>query len=204
MGFTIAVDGPAASGKGTISKRLARDYGFGHLDTGRLYRAVGRRMLDGMEPVEAARTLNPEELDDAALRLPEVAQAASRVATIAEVRAALVDFQRAVAARSGGAVLDGRDIGTVICPDAPAKLFVTARPEIRADRRWRELVAAGHDVSFDGVLDDIRRRDDQDMNRADAPLRAAETALVLDTSDMDIDTAVATARRFIDEKRPES
>jgi cytidylate kinase len=202
MGFTIAVDGPAASGKGTVSKRLAQHYGFAYLDTGRLYRAVGRRMLDGMEPVEAARTLDPDELDDAALRLPEVAQAASRVAAIGEVRAALVDFQRAFAARSGGAVLDGRDIGTVICPDAPAKLFITARPEIRADRRWRELVANGHDVSLESVLADIRARDAQDMNRSDAPLRAADDAVQLDTSGMDIETAVAEARRAVDAVRP--
>ena len=128
MSFAVAIDGPAAAGKGTIAKAVAARFGLAHLDTGLLYRAVGARELEGQDPVEAALSLNPEELDESRLRTPEVAQAASRVASQPEVRAALVDFQRAFAARSGGAVLDGRDIGTVICPDAPVKLFVTASP----------------------------------------------------------------------------
>ncbi|MCM2561476.1 cytidylate kinase [Lutimaribacter sp. EGI FJ00015] len=193
MAFTIAIDGPAAAGKGTVSRAVAAHFGFAHLDTGLLYRAVGARMLAGIEPVEAARTLRAEDLEDDALRTPEVAQAASKVAAIGAVRAALVDFQRAFARRAGGAVLDGRDIGTVICPEAEAKLFVTASAEVRAERRHRELTDKGVQTDFATVLADVRERDARDMSRADAPLRAAEDAVEIDTSHMDIDTAVATA-----------
>ncbi|MFD1508415.1 (d)CMP kinase [Lacimonas salitolerans] len=193
MSFTIAIDGPAAAGKGTISRAVAAHFGFAHLDTGLLYRAVGAEMLAGTEPVAAARALRAEDLDAAALRSPEVAQAASKVAAIGDVRAALVDFQRAFAARAGGAVLDGRDIGTVICPDAAAKLFVTASAEVRAERRYRELLEAGADTNFAAVLADVRERDARDMGRVDAPLRAAADAVELDTSAMDIDEAVAAA-----------
>jgi len=136
--FTVAIDGPAAAGKGTISKAVAAHFGFAHLDTGLLYRAVGAKTLDGADPVQAAVTLAPADMEGH-LRTPEVAQAASRVAVIPEVRAALVDFQRSFAARDGGAVLDGRDIGTVICPEAQVKLFVTASAEVRAERRFLEL-----------------------------------------------------------------
>ena len=136
MIFTVAIDGPAAAGKGTISKAVAAHFGFAHLDTGLLYRAVGAKVLAGADPLTAAKTLDPTDLENDALRTPEVAQAASQVAVIAEVRSALVDFQRSFAERIGGAVLDGRDIGTVICPAADAKLFVTASPECRAERRY--------------------------------------------------------------------
>ncbi|SMX42570.1 (d)CMP kinase [Maliponia aquimaris] len=193
MSFTIAIDGPAASGKGTIARQLAAHFGFAHLDTGLLYRAVGLKMLDGVPPLQAAQGLDLRGLDAAALRGPEVAQAASKVAALPEVRAALIDVQRAFARRSGGAVLDGRDIGTVICPDAEAKLFVIAGPEVRAARRWRELVAAGHDVTQEEVLADVLARDARDMNRADAPLKPAPDAITLDTSKMDIEAAVAEA-----------
>ena len=198
MSFTIAIDGPAAAGKGTISRAVAEHYGFAHLDTGLLYRAVGRRVLDGTDPEAAARALVADDLDGAALRTPEVAQAASKVAVIPEVRAALVDFQRAFARRAGGAVLDGRDIDTVICPDAEAKLFVTASPEVRARRRLAELVARGIDTGYEAVLADVRERDARDMGRADAPLRPAQDAAMLDTSALDIAAAVAEAIRLID------
>lgn len=144
MSFTVAIDGPAAAGKGTISKAVAAHFGFAHLDTGLLYRAVGAKVLTGAEPIAAAEALMAEDLEADNLRTPEVAQAASKVAVIAEVRAALVAFQQTFARRAGGAVLDGRDIGTVICPDAEAKLFVTASAEVRAERRYLELAAKGH------------------------------------------------------------
>ena len=200
MSFTVAIDGPAAAGKGTISKAVARHFGFAHLDTGLLYRAVGARTLAGEDPVAAARALKPEDLDEASLRTPAVAQAASEVAVLAEVRAALVAFQRGFAGREGGAVLDGRDIGTVICPKAEAKLFVTASAEVRAERRFRELTQRGIAAEYDGVLADVRARDARDMERAEAPLRPAPDAVVIDTSAMDIDAAVAAAIRAIEEK----
>lgn len=201
MSFTIAIDGPAASGKGTIARQLAARYGFAHLDTGLLYRAVGRKMLEGIDPTEAAQALDVTSLDARELRGPDVAQAASKVAALPAVRAALVDVQRAFSRRSGGAVLDGRDIGTVICPEAEAKLFVIASAEVRADRRWRELVASGHDVTLQEVLADVLARDARDMNRADAPLKPAEDATTLDTSKMAIDDAVAEAVAIVDAAR---
>ena len=191
--FTIAVDGPAAAGKGTISKALAAHFGMAHLDTGLLYRVVGALTLTGTDPITAARSVTAQDLERDDLRSPDVAQAASKVAVIAQVRAALVDFQRAFARRAGGAVLDGRDIGTVICPDAEIKLFVTASPEIRARRRFLELSASGLDVTPQQVLSDVTARDERDMNRAEAPLKPAEDAVVLDTSGMDIGSAVARA-----------
>jgi cytidylate kinase len=201
VSFTVAIDGPAASGKGTIGRAVAAHFGFAHLDTGLLYRAVGRRMLAGDAALDAARALGPGDLDGADLRGPEVAEAASKVAAIPEVRAALVDFQRAFAARAGGAVLDGRDIGTVICPDAAVKLFVTASDAVRAGRRWKELRERGLDVGVDEVLADLRARDQRDSTRADAPLKAAEDAVVLDTTEMSIDDAVAAAVRAVEAAR---
>lgn len=191
--FTVAIDGPAAAGKGTISKALAAHFGFAHLDTGLLYRAVGAKVLAGMTPQDAARTLIVQDLESDALRTPEVAQAASKVAVIPEVRAALVDFQRSFAARAGGAVLDGRDIGTVICPDAEVKLFVTASAETRADRRFLELDAKGADVTRASVLADVVERDKRDSERATAPMMAAADAHRIDTSDLSIEQAVAAA-----------
>ncbi|AUC52964.1 cytidylate kinase [Sagittula sp. P11] len=201
MIFTIAIDGPAAAGKGTIARAVAAHFGFAHLDTGLLYRAVGRHLLNGEDPVAAARALDPAELDEGALRTPEVAQAASQVAVLPEVRAALVDFQRGFARREGGAVLDGRDIGTVICPTAEAKLFVTASAEVRAQRRFRELVEKGLDVDYDTVLADVRARDARDMSRAEAPLVAAGDATVVDTSEMAIADAVAAAIAAVEARR---
>ena len=200
-GFTVAIDGPAASGKGTIAKAIAAHFGFAHLDTGLLYRAVGAKVLGGMSPDEAARTLVAADLESDALRTPEVAQEASKVAALPNVRAALVDFQRSFAARAGGAVLDGRDIGTVICPAAQVKLFVIADAVVRARRRYEELSGKGIETTFDDVLADVQARDARDMGRADAPLRAARDAVEIDTSDMAIETAVARAIALIDAAR---
>ena len=201
MPFAIAIDGPAAAGKGTIARAVAAHFQGPHWDTGLLYRAVGRKMMDGMDPTKAALTLSEDDLARDDLRNPDVAQAASKVAVIAEVRAALLDFQRAFAARAGGAVLDGRDIGTVICPDAPAKLFVTASAEARAKRRYDGLIERGQDASLDQVLAEVKERDERDMNRADAPLRPADDATHLDTTELSIDEAVAKAIELIDAKR---
>ena len=201
MAFTIAIDGPAAAGKGTISRAVAAHFGFAHLDTGLLYRAVGVRMLDGIDPVEAARALTSHDLERGDLRGAAAAQAASKVATIPEVREALLDFQRAFAQRAGGAVLDGRDIGTVICPEAEAKLFVTASAEVRAHRRHAELRAAGSDMTYPEVLEDVRQRDARDRDRSTAPLKPAEDAVLIDTSALDIEAAVAAAIAAIDERR---
>ena len=196
----IAIDGPAASGKGTLGKKLAAHYGLRHLDTGLLYRAVALAVLDaGCAPddvavaVAAAKALDPALFDEAALKGPDVGEAASVVSAIPKVREALLAFQRDFAARPPGAVLDGRDIGTVICPAADVKIFVTASPEVRAARRAREYGAAGQPVDEAAVLADIRKRDERDMNRAAAPLKQAPDAHLLDTSDLDIDAAVGAA-----------
>lgn len=201
MSFAIAIDGPAAAGKGTISKAVAAHFGFAHLDTGLLYRAVGAKVLDGVDPIEAARSLVSEDLDNDALRTADVAQAASRIAVIGEVRAALVDFQRAFARRAGGAVLDGRDIGTVICPDAEAKLFVTASAEVRAARRHAELLGRGSEASFEAVLADVKERDARDAGRAEAPMIAALDTVLIDTSSMSIDAAVTAAIAAVEAAR---
>ena len=194
MAFTVAIDGPAAAGKGTISREIAAMFGFAHLDTGLLYRATGRKLLEtGLSPEEAARAITPDDLMRDGLRTQAVAELASRVASIPEVRAALVAFQRDFAGREGGAVLDGRDIGTVICPEAEVKLFVTASAECRAERRWKELNASGQHVALDDVLDEVKKRDARDMGRDDAPLRPADDAVMVDTTDLSIEEAVAVA-----------
>lgn len=188
MQFTVAIDGPAAAGKGTIARQIAARFGFAHLDTGLIYRAVGAKVAEGMTPEAAAEGLVPEDLERGDLRSLEAGQAASKVAAIPAVRAALVEFQRRFARQDGGAVLDGRDIGTVICPGAEVKLFVTASPEVRAHRRWLEV---GGDAAQ--VLTEVKERDDRDMNRTDAPLRPAEDAVTIDTSEMTIEAAVDAA-----------
>ncbi|WP_044037034.1 (d)CMP kinase [Octadecabacter arcticus] len=193
MKFTVAIDGPAAAGKGTISKAVAAHFGFAHLDTGLLYRAVGAKVLNGMDALKAAQTLEPVDLDSDDLRNPDVAQAASRVAVNSDVRTALVAFQRQFAARVGGAVLDGRDIGTVICVDADVKLFVTASSSKRAQRRMDELNAKGMGLTFAAVLEDVEARDKRDSERATAPLKPADDAVMLDTTDLTADAAIARA-----------
>jgi cytidylate kinase len=201
MSFIVAIDGPAAAGKGTISKAVAAHFGFAHLDTGLLYRAVGAKVIAGAEPIAAARTLDPVDLENDNLRTPAVAQAASEVAVIPEVRAALVAFQRSFAGRDGGAVLDGRDIGTVICPAADVKLFVTASPECRAERRFQELSGKGTDTTFETVLADVKERDTRDQNRATAPLVPADDAILLDTSELTAAQAIAAAIKVVEAAR---
>jgi cytidylate kinase len=199
MSFTIAIDGPAAAGKGTISKAVAAHFAMAHLDTGLLYRAVAAQMLQGADPLVAAQSLRPEDLDAANLRSPEVALAASQVAVMAEVRAELLAFQRSFARREGGAVLDGRDIGTVICPKAEVKLFVTASAEVRARRRHQELVAGGTQIDFDQVLADVTTRDARDAERAESPMIAAVDAVMIDTSNLTINAAIAVAVSIVQE-----
>lgn len=205
----IAVDGPAASGKGTIAARLARTFGLPFLDTGLLYRAVGIGVLDAGGSLDdaaaaeaVARALKAESLQDAdRLTSGDAGEAASRVAGYPGVRAALLEFQRAFAAQPGGAVLDGRDIGTVIAPDAPAKLFITATPEVRARRRWKQLTGRGDVIAYEGMLADIMRRDERDAGRGAAPMVQAQDAVLLDTTDMDIETAFDAARRIVEAAR---
>ena len=201
----IAIDGPAASGKGTLGKLIAAHYGLAHLDTGKLYRAVARDTLaaggspsDASAALSAAKALDVRTLDDPSLADGKLGEAASIVASQPKVREALLAYQRAFARRKPGAVLDGRDIGTVICPDADVKLFVTATPKERARRRYRELREAGNGISEADVLADIRRRDERDKGRAAAPLRQAEDAHLLDTTNLDIDAAFKAAIDVID------
>ena len=193
MSFTIAIDGPAAAGKGTISKAVAAHFAIAHLDTGLLYRAVGAQVIAGLDPLKVAQSLQAEDLQRPGLRTAEVAQAASQVAVMADVRAELLEFQRRFARRDGGAVLDGRDIGTVILPDAEVKLFVTADATIRAQRRYKELLEGGFTTSFEQVLSDVLARDTRDRGRATAPMVVAADAVVIDTSDMSMETAIAAA-----------
>ena len=206
--FVIAVDGPAASGKGTVAARLGTDYGLPVLDTGLLYRAVGVLLqndggdLDDPEAGAAtARRLTADMLDDPAFRTRMAGEAASRVAGYTGVRAALLAFQKAFASQPGGAVLDGRDIGTVIAPEAPAKLFVTATPEVRAMRRWKQLTGRGEVIAYADMLADIVRRDERDAGRGAAPMVQAADAVLLDTTDMDIEAAFDAARRIVEAAR---
>ena len=198
--MVIAIDGPAASGKGTLARRLARHLGRPHLDTGLLYRAVARDLMDRNQPLsdpeaaaQAAASLDKSGLDDPRLRSREMGEAASLVSAFAGVRDTLLAFQRRFADQAGGAVLDGRDIGTVVCPGADIKLYVTASPEERARRRQRELAQAGQPAEFDAVLADIQRRDARDQGRPNAPLRMADDAVLLDTTELDVEAAFARA-----------
>jgi len=203
----IAIDGPAASGKGTLAKRIAVHLRLNVLDTGLLYRAVARdtailgcKLDDAWAAVAAARGLKPETLDDPHLRGAAAGEAASIVARIPEVRAALLDYQRTFARQKPGAVLDGRDIGTVICPDAAVKIFVTATPEERARRRWKELESRGQPIAYDLVLTDILARDKRDSERSSAPLLVAKDALVIDSTEMDADAVFAAALKIVLER----
>jgi cytidylate kinase len=204
----IAIDGPAASGKGTLGKRLAAHYGLPHLDTGLIYRAVAKALLDAGHPLDdqckavaASRMLDPAAFDEAALKSHEIGEAASIVSALPEVRRALLAFQREFGRSTAGAVLDGRDIGTVIFPDAEIKIFVDAAPQVRAQRRAAEMAAAGADVSEADILADIRRRDERDIRRAAAPLRAAPDAHLLDTTHLDIDAAFRAAIDIVEAVR---
>lgn len=204
----IAIDGPAASGKGTLGKRLAVHYGLRHLDTGLLYRAVAKTLIDAGTPatdvpaaIAAAQALEPATFDEAALKGPAIGEAASLVSAIPEVRAALVTFQRDFAQKPPGAVVDGRDIGTVICPDADCKIFVTASPEVRAGRRAAEYRATGKTIDEATVLADIVARDARDTGRAISPLKQAADAVLLDTTNMDISTALRAAIDIVEASR---
>lgn len=199
----IAIDGPAASGKGTLAKKLATHFHLPHLDTGLLYRATARAVMDAGLPLQnedaaakAARALSVPALDESRLRGADMGEAASVVAAFTSVRQALLDLQRAFAHQPGGAVLDGRDIGTVIAPDADIKIFVTASPEVRAERRHKEAVARGETVDYGTILADIKKRDARDAGRTDAPLLAATDAHVLDTSTMDRNAAFEAAKQI--------
>ena len=202
MSLLIAIDGPAAAGKGSISRAIAKHFGMAHLDTGLLYRAVGAQVLKGAEPLQAAQQLQAEDLNGFELRNDTVAQAASKVAALPEVRVELVEFQRRFARRIGGAVLDGRDIGTVILPDADVKLFITASAEVRAERRYKELLDSGAKTSLEQVLADVIARDARDRSRSAAPLVAAKDAVLIDTSDLSLSAAIAQAVAAVEKDCP--
>lgn len=205
MGFVVAIDGPAASGKGTLARRLASHYGFHHLDTGLTYRATAQAVLaaggdleDEAAATRIAQTIDLGSLDREMLSRHEIGEAASRIAVMAPVRQALVVAQQAFSRRLPGTVLDGRDIGTVVCPQAEIKLFVTADPGVRAGRRYEEIIRSDRVANYDDILADIHRRDARDMGREDSPLRPAEDAHLLDTSEMSIETAFQAAKDLID------
>lgn len=205
MTFTIAIDGPAAAGKGTLSRKIADFYGFHHLDTGLTYRATAKALLDSNLPLddervaeEVALALDLSGLDRSVLSRHEIGEAASKVAVMPAVRRALVKAQRHFALREPGTVLDGRDIGTVVCPEAALKLYVTASAEVRAKRRFDEILSGGGRAVFEDIFADVKIRDERDMGRSDSPLRPADDAHLLDTSEMSIEAAFTTAKSLID------
>ncbi|MGE6783247.1 (d)CMP kinase [Ensifer adhaerens] len=205
MMITIAIDGPAAAGKGTLSRRIAEEYGFHHLDTGLTYRATAKALLDAGLPLNdeavaetVAHAVELAGLDRSVLSAHAIGEAASKIAVMPAVRRALVEAQRAFSLREPGTVLDGRDIGTVVCPDAPVKLYVTASPEVRAKRRFDEIVGNGQPADYAAIFEDVKKRDERDMGRADSPLRPAEDAHLLDTSEMSIEAAFQAAKTLID------
>jgi len=200
FGLIIAIDGTAASGKGTISRKIAQNYCVPHLDTGLLYRLVGYHVLQGIDPIDAANQLNVKQAEVCDLKTLQVSNAASEVAKNPTVRAKLLEFQRRFASKPGGAVLDGRDIGTVICPNADLKFYITASSEVRAQRRHSELLVLGHKISYESVLREIQERDERDTNREQSPLLPAEDANKIDTSDMNIGEVYDLVCLIIDAK----
>mgnify|MGYP001400954534 FL=1 len=198
--IVIAIDGPAASGKGTISKAISEKLQFNYLDTGKLYRAIGARYLEGYPPIVAAQSLDSKDLDKYDLQKQEIAQAASEIALIPEVRAALLKFQRDFSQKMPGAVLDGRDIGTIVCPDAKIKIFLTASLEARAKRRYIELYKNDQKISFKRILEQIRERDERDQTRSSSPMVAASDAKIFDTSELSINEAVDEVYFYIQTK----
>ena len=198
--IVIAIDGPAASGKGTVSKAVAKKLRFNYLDTGKLYRTIGAKYLEGYQPIAAAQKLESSDLDKYDLQKPEIAQAASEIASIPEVRAALLEFQRNFSQKKPGAVLDGRDIGTVVCPKAKIKIFLTASLEARAKRRYVELRKQDKEISFETILEQIRERDNRDQTRSCSPMLAARDAKIFDTSKFSINEAVDKVFNYIQTK----
>jgi cytidylate kinase len=203
--FIIAIDGPAAAGKGTLSRRIAEQYGFHHLDTGLTYRATAKALIDAGLPLDdetvaekMALEVELAGLDRDILSRHEIGEAASKIAVMPAVRRALVEAQRRFSEKLPGTVLDGRDIGTVVCPAAPVKLYVTASPVVRATRRYDEIISKGGVADFEAIFEDVKRRDDRDMNRADSPMKPAVDAHLLDTSEMSIEAAFQAAKSFID------
>jgi len=201
----IAIDGPAAAGKGTLSRRIAETYGYHHLDTGLTYRATAKALLDAGLPLDdeavaerMALAVELAGLDRDVLSAHAIGEAASKIAVMPSVRRALVEAQRAFSKRAPGTVLDGRDIGTVVCPEAPVKLYVTASPEVRAKRRYDEILGKGESADFDAIFADVKKRDERDMGRADSPLKPADDAHLLDTSEMSIEAAFLAAKALID------
>lgn len=206
MGIVIAIDGPAAAGKGTLSRQIAETYGFHHLDTGLTYRATAKALLDAGLPLDdeavaekMAREVELAGLDRDILSAHAIGEAASKIAVMPTVRRALVEAQRAFSTRAPGTVLDGRDIGTVVCPDATVKLYVTASADVRARRRYDEIIAKGGEAEYDDIFADVKKRDERDMGRADSPLKPADDAHLLDTSKMGIEAAFQAAKSLIDE-----
>ena len=188
--IVIAIDGPAASGKGTVSKAISEKLQFHYLDTGKLYRAIGAKYLEGDEPISAAKNLKYEDLDNYDLQKPEIAKAASEIAAIQEVRASLLNFQRNFSRKMPGAVLDGRDIGTIVCPSAKIKIFLTASLEARAYRRYLELQKTNNELKLESIIDQIKERDERDQTRSSSPMVAASDAKIFDTSALSINEAI--------------
>jgi CMP/dCMP kinase len=204
-GMIIAIDGPSAAGKGTLSRRIAEQYGFHHLDSGLTYRATAKALLDRRLPLDdegaaqrMATTVDLQDLDRAVLSGHEIAEAASKIAVMPSVRRTLVAAQRAFSLKEPGTVIDGRDIGTVVCPGARVKFYVTASADVRARRRYEEVIAAGGTADYASIFEDVKRRDDRDMGRADSPLKPAADAHLLDTSEMSIEAAFQAAKMIID------